>query len=236
MNFGMKNTDYYTRYDASTFFGITKLQQKITKPFVDVDLLNAAVFWFTNVERKKYNLQQFQFHNKLNQTATLHSEQMKIHNFFNHKNAFEKQYNTLTDRINSVKDNNFNGFMCWGENIADYPVIKTNENFTIENRNGTIRYFSTNGKEIFHYSYYEFAKIVVSGWMNSLGHRKNILSPEFTYLGCGCAKYEKQANGYSMLYFKLTQNFGGTLIACNFLFGIEKKIKIIKKVKLWQIF
>ena len=48
--------------------------------------------------------------------------------------------------------------------------------------------------------------------MNSPGHRANILNPDYEYLGCGCEKYEKHDNGYPMLYFKLTQNFGGKLI------------------------
>lgn len=229
MRFEVNKTDYYSGYDVNTFFSIANLQHKITKLFVNVDLLNAAVFWFTNVERKKYNLKQFQIHSKLRETAILHSEQMKIHNFFSHENSFDARYKILTDRINSVKDNNFQGFMSCGENISDYPIIKTNENFTVENKNGTQRLFSMNGTEILPYSYYEFAKIVVEGWMNSPGHRQNILNPDFTYLGCGCAKYEKQGNGYLMLYFKLTQNFGGTLVANSFLFGIEKIIKFIKK-------
>jgi len=203
--------DYYADYDVNTFFGIANLQQRITKMSVDADLLNAAVFWFTNIERKKHNLKQFEFHNKLQQTAVLHSEQMKRHNFFDHENTFEARYKTLTDRINSVKDNSFQGFMAWGENISDYPIIKANENFTIENRNGVQRLFSANGTEILPYSYYEFAKIVVDGWMNSPGHRANILNSDYEYLGCGCANYEKQGNGHSTLYFKLTQNFGGEL-------------------------
>ena len=216
MRIEINKKNYYSDYDVNTFSNIVNLQNKITKLFVDVDLLNATIFWFTNVERKKNNLQQFQFHNKLKQTAILHSEQMQIHNFFSHENTFEARYKTLTDRINSVKDNNFQGFTSWGENIADYPIIKVNESFTVEKRNGVVRLFSTNGEEIFPYSYYKFAKTVVEGWMNSPGHRKNILNPDYEYLGCGCAKYEKQGNGYSMLYFKLTQNFGGNLIADNF--------------------
>lgn len=212
MKLEINKIDYYSDYNVNTFFNIANLQQRITKLFVDVDLLNAAVFWFTNVERRKYNLKQLQFHNKLKHTAVLHSEQMKTYSFFSHENAFDTRYKTLTDRVNSVKNNNFQGFMVWGENIADYPVIKANESFTIENRNGVQRLFSMNGKEILPYTYYEFAKIVVEGWMNSPGHRANILNPDFTYLGCGCAKYEKQGNGYAMLYFKLTQNFGGSLM------------------------
>ena len=29
------------------------------------------------------------------------------------------------------------------------------------------------------------AQVIMSGWMNSPGHRKNILSPEYTHLGIG---------------------------------------------------
>jgi uncharacterized protein YkwD len=228
MKFGDNRTDYYSDYNVNTFFGIANLQHKITKLFVDVDLLNAAVFWFTNIERKKFNLKQFQFHNKLSQTAILHSEQMNVHSFFSHENAFDTRYKTLTDRINSVKDNNFQGFMCYGENIADYPVIKANESFTIENRNGIPHWFSINGKEIFPYSYYEFAKIVVEGWMNSHGHRKNILNQTFEYMGCGCIAYEKKREYYTVTYFKVTQNFGETLFLIsesktNLLIRIGKK-------------
>ena len=33
------------------------------------------------------------------------------------------------------------------------------------------------------------AQVVMTGWMNSEGHRKNILSDEYTHIGVGC--YEK---------------------------------------------
>jgi uncharacterized protein YkwD len=201
--------DYYSGYDANTFLNHANLQQRITKTAVDVSLLDAAIFWFTNVERRKHNLKQFQFHDKLRQAAILHSEQMKRHNFFDHNNNFDARYKTLTDRINSVKDSTFQGFSSWGENIADYPIIEANKNFTIENRNGTERFFSMSGAEILPYTYYDYAKTVVDGWMNSPGHRANILNPDFKYLGCGCEKYEKRGDGHTMLYFKLTQNFGG---------------------------
>ncbi|MDR0602980.1 MAG: CAP domain-containing protein [Bacteroidales bacterium] len=229
MKLKINKKDYYSDYDVNTFYSIANLQQKITKFFANEDLLNAAVFWFTNIERRKHNLKQFQFHNKLRETAILHSEQMRNHNFFSHENTFDTRYKTLTNRIEYVQNNDFKGFMCCGENIADYPVIKANENFTVENRSGTQHLYSTNGTEIFPYSYYEFAKTVVEGWMNSPGHRKNILNPDFEYLGCGYARYEKQGNGYSIMYFKLTQNFGGSLIDNVFLPKIENIIDSISK-------
>ncbi|MDR0796890.1 MAG: CAP domain-containing protein [Tannerella sp.] len=200
--------NYYSGFDAKSFFASANLQHKISNAMVDVDLLDAAVFWFTNIERQKFQLKQLQFHERLRQAATLHSEQMKRHNFFSHDNAFDARYRTLTDRINFIKDNSGQDFICCAENIADYPIISTKERFRIEHRNGTPHYVSTFGREILPYSYYEYAKIVVEGWMNSPGHRENILNPDYEYLGCGCENYEKQG----MLYFKLTQNFGGTLV------------------------
>ena len=204
----MVKIDYYA---TQSFLNLASLQSKIAKAHVDASLLDAAIFWFTNIERQKHHLKQLKFHAKLRQTAILHSEQMKRHNFFSHDNIFEASYKTLTDRINSVKDNTFQGFMSWGENIADSPVIKANETFTVENRTGAPRYFSTTGKEIFPYTYYELAKNAVAGWMTSLGHRANILNPDFEFLGCGSTNREQQ----EILTFLLTQNFGGTLIEKN---------------------
>ena len=215
MHYEVNKIDYYSGYDVNTFLALANIQRSITTASVDADLLDAAIFWFTNIERKKYNLKPFQFHSKLRQIAILHSKQMNRYNFFSHENPFDTRYKTLDDRIYSVKDNNFQGFMSWGENIADVPVIKANETFTVENRNGIQRLFSMNGKEIFPYSYYEYAKEVVDGWMNSPGHRENIVNSDFEYLGCGCEKYERAGSGYSTLYFLLTQNFGGRLNLMN---------------------
>ena len=207
-NIETHSKNYYSDYKINTFLDLAYVQQKISKTLTDVDLLDAAVFWFSNVERRRHSLKQFQFHDRLRKAAILHSEQMRRHNFFSHDNAFDARYRTLTDRVNSITDNSGQDFISCGENIADYPIINANERFRVENRNGTPQYFTTFGREIYPYSYHDYAKIVVEGWMNSPGHRKNILNPDYVYLGCGCKEYEKQG----MLYFKLTQNFGGTLV------------------------
>lgn len=36
-----------------------------------------------------------------------------------------------------------------------------------------------------NYTYRELATVIVQAWMDSPGHRANLLSPEFRYLGCG---------------------------------------------------
>ncbi len=212
MNFGNKHRDYYTEYDSNTFFAISELQRRVPKLFVNTELLNAAIFWYTNLERRKHGLTQFQFHGKLMQMATLHSEQMRQHKFFDHENKYDSRFKTLSDRLEHVKDDGFQGFMSFAENIADCPVIKANEAFTYSIIDGVVHFYTMDGKEFFPYTYSEMAQSVVDSWMNSPGHRANILKPDYRYLGCGCAPYEDKKDGYSITYFKLTQNFGGELV------------------------
>lgn len=223
--------DYYS-YDVDSFLALPALQYRLTYLFIDIDLLNASIFWITNKERIKYNLPQFKYHKKLNEMATIQSNQMRIHNFFAHENPFDANYRTLNDRLDIVKDECFYGFNCCAENIADVPIIETNVQFIIEKRHGVAHFFKINGTEIFPYTYLEYANTVVDAWMNSPGHRANILNPGYLYLGCGCAKYEKKEPNYSMLYFKLTQNFGGEELFDPIQYGIsgiKKTIQIIKK-------
>ena len=213
MNFGNKNIDYYVGYNSNAFFTICELQKHIPKLFVNTELLNAAIFWYTNLEREKYGLPQFQFHGKLMQMAILHSEQMRQYKFFNHENKYDSRYKTLSDRLEQVKDDSFQGFMSFAENIADIPVIKANKSFTTSIRDGGVHFYTMDGNEFFPYTYSEMAQSVVDAWMNSPGHRANILNLEYHYLGCGCAPYEYKKDGYSKTYFKLTQNFGGELVS-----------------------
>lgn len=227
MFFGNGHSDYYSGYNLDTFFSIVPLQQRIPKLFVKLDLLNAAIFWQTNRERLKHNLGLFQYHKKLEQMATLQSSQMREHNFFDHENKFDSRYRTLSDRLESVKDENFNGFMSYAENIADCPVIKANESFTYSFKNGIVHLYSMDGKEILPFTYSEMAKSVVDAWMNSPGHRANILNPTYCYLGCGCVPYEKKSNGYSITYFKLTQNFGGELVPPSIIETVKQTFRTV---------
>lgn len=227
MNFGSKHTDYYTGYNSNTFFAIGELQRRVPKIFVNAELLNAAIFWFTNIERKKHGQTQFQFHRKLEQMAMLHSEQMRKHKFFDHENKYDIRFRTLRDRLEHVKDGGFNGFMSFAENIADCPVIKANESFTYTVKDGVVHFYTMDGKEFFPYTYAEMAQSVVDAWMNSPGHRANILNPNYRYLGCGCAPYEDKKDGYSITYFKLTQNFGGELVSPSIIETAKQTIQTV---------
>lgn len=53
-------------------------------------------------------------------------------------------------------------------------------------------------------TYAETAKALLDQWMNSPGHRANILEDNFTHLGCGVAFFR---GDYNVMYVKATQNF-----------------------------
>lgn len=67
-------------------------------------------------------------------------------------------------------------FQIVGENIAFYPI-----------------------------TFGRFPEGVVKGWMNSKGHRENILRPEFSFIGIGSIFTARNNIPYAMI----TQNFGG---------------------------
>lgn len=217
MSTGHKNKDYYSGYTPISFSRLGELGQRVDMAFCNLQLLDAAVFWMTNVERIKHGLKEFRFHYKLRQMATLHSEQMRKHGFFSHENPYEARYKTLDDRLDALKDNTFDGFMTYGENIAQYPTLNGPNSFTVQFIKGIPRFFAPDGCEILYCTCLEYAQKVVDGWMLSPGHRANILNPKFEYLGCGGAGFEQKGNSVSLLYFNLTQNFGGVVMPVYFL-------------------
>ena len=55
-------------------------------------------------------------------------------------------------------------------------------------------------------TYWSFALSVVQEWMDSAGHRKNILNSTYKYLGCG-AYYYINEEWIDYKWIKTTQNF-----------------------------
>ena len=74
--------EYYHNYGVESFGHIKDMHQQIPRTNLNEELLNAAVFWHTNIERKRYGLKQLQYHPKLEQMATTHSYQMRKYSFF----------------------------------------------------------------------------------------------------------------------------------------------------------
>ena len=211
----MKHSDYHNLSD-NAFLGLPALGADVNPDTTDTALLDKAVLVMTNRERVRHGLKPFSFHPKLREMATCHSEQMRLHRFCGHENPAEGRYRTLGDRLEAVKDSHFAGFRCIGENIAQYPALKSGPTFfVVYDARGQPHCRDQDGKPLRPYTCLEYAEAVVKGWMDSPGHRANILNPDFEYIGCGCAGFARTDEGLSRNYFNLTQNFGGGEIHTN---------------------
>ena len=184
---------------------------RMDESFIYPEILNAEVLWMTNQQRIKYGLRTLEFSEGLQRMATIHSQQMQQHQFFSHENPYDRRLRTLSDRINAAKDSQLETFRIFGENIAKYPMLKAGVPYSVRLKAGK-PHFHTRKGELLPYTCTEFARAVVEGWMNSPGHRANILNPNFEFIGCGCSRIAKrQKPGYNMIYYIMTQNFGGRM-------------------------
>ncbi len=73
-------------------------------------------------------------------------------------------------------------------------------------QNGGYFSYSHQGDPIENHTYVGAAAAVVDQWMNSPGHRANILNANYTFLGVGAA-YFPSSDFHGMPMFKFTQNF-----------------------------
>lgn len=198
-------SDLYQKYDEQTFYRIEALYDVIDFNKIDFPLLQAAVFYVTNEERKKANLKPFEFHSKIESVAAGHAQDMVKYEFYSHTSKIRIK-RTVQDRFHLEGLNP----EFYGENICSTYGLqyengrKVNPPYPA----GVFSYAFTSQKEtIPPHTYISFAKEVVKLWMNSSSHRQNILNPTFTTLGCGARVYLEKSF-YDMPYFKVVQNFG----------------------------
>ena len=128
---------------------------------------------------------------------------MVRYNFFSHVSPVRGK-KTLSDRLAKVGiDNAYKG-----ENLATVCVMEYQSGkpvFTPPQNGGYFSY-THKGKPIVYRTYLTVAKTVVKHLMGSPGHRKNILTKEFKFLGVGATLF-KDRKFHKMPYFKVTQNF-----------------------------
>ena len=162
----------------------------------------SAVIKYTNEERVASGLSPLLEDMEISKIAFLHSTNMALLDDLSH--TFKGQ--NPTDRALAAgydcKALRGDGTYTFGlsENIAEYPRIKT------------WTYTSVNGKTVSveptsYRSSSEMALDLVTGWMNSPGHRANILDPYATRMGVGIYIQQEIENGYVAETVWATQNF-----------------------------
>lgn len=166
----------YELFTPATFRQHLPALQVMERKTFDVGLLNAAIFFATNAERAKHKLPMFQTSRALMACAYEHSRDMALENFFSHENPHNPAKRTAWQRMEARG-------MKSGERA---------ENIAMRTTNGL--------------TYLAFADEMLKLWMNSPGHRANILNRNLLFLGCGvhactCARFHIYA----------TQNFASVV-------------------------
>lgn len=180
----------FTTLNAST--------QPIDSRTLDYPLLSEAIFHETNLRRQNNGLQTLDHLAELSQAACVHAQDMVEDDFFAHENPTEPQKATPLDRVESQGLEV--GFVA--ENIAQTFLLQyeSGASFYTRQENGeTVFSQEPNGDPLLAHTYHSFAVDLLDQWMNSPGHRENILANEPRYLGAGCEYSEDDEVGMPTL-------------------------------------
>jgi len=197
------NGKYYTKYTADEFLSENYLNLTVNPDSFDYNLFHAILFHLCNQERTKHNKPIITHFWNLEQSAKLHSEEMSQKHFFSHTNKSVKKYRTPANRMFLFNEN----YRTIGENIVSNNLIDfegTTLEYQIKEINGETFYYDVNNKELVYTNYLELGKRLTKQWMDSPPHKENILSSDFTLLGCGCSLEDSR----DFTTINCTQNFG----------------------------
>ncbi len=191
-----------TLYDrARTVANLAALDREIAHDSLDVALLEWAIFHESNVQRQRVGLPSLRFDHRLRDTAWLHSGEMATLHYFDHFSPV-KQNGTVRRRLDQV------GIRSGvaGENLALHPVNQKQE-FVYLSAGKQSRGLKFAWRNVgTRYTYGGFARDVVRRWLNSVGHRRNLLDPRFRFMGVGCVP--ARVDGEDAVY--VTQDFSST--------------------------
>lgn len=154
---------YYQTFHDREVLTHALFQEKFNTEHIDYPRLHAAIFFLTNLQRTKHKLERLVFSEELEIAAFNHSRMMGIQDFYSHINPKDKRRKTPKERAKLAGIKN--------------PYIA--ENILYEY--GYITHSDT---------YLSIAKRCVKNWMNSKGHRANLLSENGIALGCGTYFYK----------------------------------------------
>ncbi|GBF43213.1 cysteine-rich secretory family protein [Leptospira ellinghausenii] len=198
--------EQYESFNEDTFPSYGPANATIDFAKVDYPLLNAAIFYVTSKERKQLGLRPFKYSERCEQAAFGHAQDMVTYDFYSHTSTVNGK-ETLKDRLDLVgvsetysAENIINAFGIQYQ--SGRPV------FTPAQNGGQFFSYTKAGTPIPNHTYLSLAKAVVEVWFNSPGHRKNILNPEFNYMGAG-AYFYKDKKFFDVDKVKAVQVFTG---------------------------
>ncbi|MDJ1497566.1 CAP domain-containing protein [Cytophagaceae bacterium DM2B3-1] len=192
------------------FYALPETQKPIDPKNPDYELIDAAFFHATNEAREKEKRKTFLYSEVLYTAANEHSTSMISKNYYAHEDRTDKKRYLPGQRITLAGGK----FMATAENIAQYEVIATPGQYCPRKQsNGEYRYFDCNTDKVYPaHTAVSFAQKVVKGWMNSPGHRRNILNTDYQYMACAIQIIKNPYKSENTPFARITQNFGGGLM------------------------
>jgi uncharacterized protein YkwD len=190
-------------YNWQSFRRLPQAQQRLKPGGYDLVLLDMAVFHETNRRRQQNGLPPLAFDPRARQLAQLQSQAMAAQDFVGHENPAEPEKKTLENRVHLIGLKP--SFVA--ENVASAfgRQYKPGQKYYEREENGQKIYsYTPKGSNIPMHTYISFAEALVDSWMNSPGHRKNILHPSPKFLGCSC---EPGTKADDLFTFYCAQNF-----------------------------
>jgi uncharacterized protein YkwD len=151
------------------------LSDRSSRSDIDITQLEKKIHDLVNKERAKRGLSVLSWDNSLHKVAKNYSQDMVERNFFSHN---DPDGSSFYDRYKAER------IEC-RIRVGDTTCIGA-ENIALDNLYRS--YFYKNGKRFANWNTEgEIAVSVVKLWMNSKGHRANILTPYFKRQGIGVA-------------------------------------------------
>jgi uncharacterized protein YkwD len=181
----------FTNYTAASFARNAEARRPIDPANINQKLLEAAVFHETNRRRAEERLPALRYDAKAHDMGRLQARAMAKDQVVEHENP-DPKLRTMQDRAKAV------GLRprVLAENVASAfgRQYKSGKNFYVREENGrTVYSYEPEGPPIPMHTYLSFAEELVESWMQSPGHRKNILHKEPEYLGCACELAPKKS-------------------------------------------
>lgn len=187
------------RMDSQQFWEIPALNESIDSEYFNRELLEAALFHATNDAREKYGKKAFIWNPILNKAARHQSMLMANAETLSHNWRKPRNSRKLIDRV-ELFGGRFKGL---GENIARFYIldIPENEEYFPSSKKVTDKH----GRTIENKTYKKLAQECLEAWMDSKGHRANILS-SFEEIGTGASFWVANKKGPNFDIY-LSQNF-----------------------------
>ncbi len=175
---------------AEAFFALESTGRPIDPQKVDQALLAAALFHETNRLRQKNGRPPLHHDSRLDAAARMQAGDMARHEFLSHTNPHRPKGRTPADRALLAGFH----YHFLAENVATQFTIQYQSGRTVYRvPAGTGFSYRPDGPPLPRHTYRSFAATVLEQWMNSPGHRQNILSADPEHFGSDCRLRQEQS-------------------------------------------